>query len=172
MNEVSSQLLDDERFSTALEKAARRGRVQINTSEAATVLRADSTVAIAPVREFDMTPATELRTGVDVAFAYIDVPSPTVPAGYYTVRVTADVTEVGETRGTAELVDARGRVSHELAARVDVRSLTLPDPRPFAHTAINLENRVANEDLTPTARPSIIIIIVCPNGVIIVIILD
>jgi hypothetical protein len=64
--------LDDNVFRTTLEKAARRNRLDINTSEMLTVLRCDSTLILAPLREFDATPATALRNGVDSLFAYID----------------------------------------------------------------------------------------------------
>lgn len=163
--------LDDDAFRKSLEAAARRSRVRINTDEMVTAMRADSTLVIAPVREFDTTPATDLREGADVAFAYFDGPNPGVPTGYFRVRVTAPVTKVGKVTGSAQLVDRRGDVVVELPVEVDVKSMTLPDPRPFPHTGLNVESRFADPgSFPPDPQAKLIIVILCPNGMIIAII--
>lgn len=166
-----TQVLDDELFGKALQAAARRSKVRINTEEMVTALRADSALAIAPVREFDRTPATDLPDGTDVAFLYLDNNDPKIPAGFYRVRVSAPVTQLGKVRGTTQLIDRQGRVALELPADVDVKSMTLPDPRPFPHTGINVETRFADPDsFPPDPQPLLIVVIICPNGVVIVVV--
>ena len=67
--------LDDYVFRTSLEKAARRGKIKINASEIVTVLRTDSTLFMAPIRELDVIPISELPKGVNGSFDYIDRPA-------------------------------------------------------------------------------------------------
>jgi len=157
-------ILDDEIFRHSLERAARRAKVQINTSEMITVLRADSTFIIAPLCDFDVSPATELPNGVDSAFAYIDSPDRQVPPGYYTLRVRTDAAEVGELPGTVEYVDRRGQVVSQVGVQVEVESLTLLDPPPFPHAVINLESRVATQGELSLVRRADVVIVCCPNG--------
>jgi hypothetical protein len=109
-------------FRTALEKAAATSKMRINSAEMITMMRAKSTLVMAPLSDFDTSPATELPKGVDSVFAYVDSPDRGIPAGFYTLRVTADPTTVGEIDGTVEYVDLRGRVIRKAAAHVDVHS--------------------------------------------------
>lgn len=161
--------LDDDIFRHSLERAARRCKVRINTDEMLTVLRADSTLIMAPLREFDVAPATELRNGVDSVFAYIDDADRGIPAGFYTLRVTADATEVGEIAGTVGYVDGRGEVMHKADVQVDVESLTLPDPAPFPHAVIGLRGESVDQDhrslaSAAAAARSDMVLVCCPNG--------
>ena len=97
--------LNADRFRTSLEQAASSSKLRINSEEMITVLHAKSTLVMAPLRDFDGSPATELHKGVDSVFAYVDSPDRGIPAGFYTLRVTANPTEVGEAEGTVEYVD-------------------------------------------------------------------
>ena len=156
--------LDDDIFRQALEKAARRRKVRINTTEMLTVLRGDSTRIMAPIREFDVSPATELPNGVDSVFAYIDSPDRAIPAGSYTLRVTAGAIKVGEIPGTVEYVDCRDQVIHKAGVQVDVDSLTLPDPPPFPHAVIGLKGHDKDQDHHSLAPRDDMVIVCCPNG--------
>lgn len=152
-------------FGESLEKAAKDSKININTLGMVSLLRADSTLVIAPIREFDVTPASELKKGVNSAFAYIDSPDRNVPAGYYTLRVTADAPQIGEVPGTLEYVDSRGQTANKSSVQLDIKSLTLPHPPALPHTVINVESRrVAHAgDLALTALRDTVIVC-CPNG--------
>jgi hypothetical protein len=163
--------LNADTFRTALEKAATSSKLRINTAEMITVLHAKSTLVMAPLRDFDTSPATELPKGVDSVFAYVDSPDRGIPAGFYTLRVTAAPTKVGEIDGTVEYVDSRGKAVHKSEAHIDVHSLTLPDPMPFPHAVISLQGRDAGEDHHSLAAQAIgvqtnfeTVIVCCPNG--------
>ncbi len=161
--------LDDNVFRTTLERAARRNRLDINTSEMLTVLRCDSTLILAPLREFEVTPATALRNGVDSLFAYMDSAARGVPAGFYTLRVKSDAVKVGEVPGTLEYVDSRGQVVHRSSVQLDIKSLTVPDPAPFPHAVVSVggveEAQQANSMATRAqALQDDVVIVCCPNG--------
>lgn len=163
--------LNADRFRTSLEQAATSSKLRINSDEMITVLHAKSTLVMAPLRDFDTSPATELHKGVDSVFAYVDSPDRGIPAGFYTLRVTANPTEVGQTEGTVEYVDPRGKVVHKSGAEVDVHSLSLPDPMPFPHAVISLRGRDADADHHSLAAQATgvqtnfeTVIVCCPNG--------
>jgi hypothetical protein len=162
---MSAELLSDNAFRKSLEKAARRSKVNINTLGMVSVLRADSALVIAPIREFDVSPATELKKGVNSAFAYINSPDRNVPAGYYTLRITADAVKIGAVSGTLEYVDSRGQTANKSSVQLDIKSLTLPNPPALPHAVINVESRqVAHTGdlaLTPLRDT---VIVCCPNG--------
>src|SRR4051812_45236958 len=138
---MSVELLNDNTFRDSLEKAARRSKVNINTQGMVSVLRADSTLVIAPIREFDRSPATELKKGVNSAFAYIDSADRKIPAGFYTLRVTADGPALGAVSGTLEYVDSRGETASKSNVQLDIKSLTVPNPPAFPHAVISVETR-------------------------------
>ena len=167
---MASQL-SIEMFRKALDKAATSSKRPINTAEMITVLRDKSTVVMAPLRDFDVSPATELHKGVDSVFAYVDSPDRGIPAGFYTLRVKAHAIEVGEIDGIVEYVDLNGRVALKSGAHIDVHSLTLPDPMPFPHAVINLQGQDAAEDHHSLAAQAVgvqtyfeTVIVCCPNG--------
>jgi hypothetical protein len=161
--------LDDNVFRKTLERAARRNRLDINASEMLTVLRCDSTLILAPLREFDVTPATALRNGANSLFAYIDSAARGVPAGFYTLRVKAEAIKVGEVPGTLEYVDSRGQVVRQSSIQLDIESLTVPDPAPFPHAVVGVGGVEAahQANSTPTRAQAVqddIVIVCCPNG--------
>ncbi|HLK73274.1 MAG TPA: hypothetical protein VKU77_06455 [Streptosporangiaceae bacterium] len=159
--------LDDNVFRTTLERAARRNRLDINTSEMLTVLRCDSTLILAPLREFDATPATALRNGVDSLFAYIDSAAKGIPAGFYTLRVSSDEVKLGEVSGTLEYLDSRGQVTGRSSIRLDIKSLTVPEPPPFPHAVVSVSGvEPAEQTNSGTTRTDDgdLVIVCCPNG--------
>ena len=166
--ELNADALQDRRS----RQAATSSKLRINSEEMITVLHAKSTLVMAPLRDFDTSPATELHKGVDSVFAYVDSPDRGIPAGFYTLRVTADPTEVGEIEGTVEYVDSRRKGGAQVRARtVDVHSLSLPDPMPFPHAVISLQGRDADEDHHSLAAQATgvqtnfeTVIVCCPNG--------
>ena len=159
--------LDDNVFRTTLERAARRNRLDINTSEMLTVLRCDSTLILAPLRAYDATPATALRNGVDSLFAYIDSAAKGVPAGFYTLRVSSDEVKLGEVPGTLEYVDSRGQVTARSSIRLHIKSLTVPEPPPFPHAVVSVRGvEPAEQTNSGTTRTDDgdLVIVCCPNG--------
>ena len=162
---MSVELLDDNALRESLEKAARRSKSEYQYSGNGHVLRADSTLIMAPIREFDVSPATELKKGVNSAFAYINGPGRNVPAGYYTLRITADAVKIGTVSGTLEYVDSRGQTANKSSVQLDIKSLTLPDPPAFPNAVINVESRQVTHtgDLALTALRDTVIVC-CPNG--------
>lgn len=162
---MSVELLDDRTFKESMEKAAGRSKVNINTLGMISVLRADSTLVIAPIREFDASPASELKKGVNSAFAYINSPDRNVPPGYYTLRIRADMVKVGEVPGTLEYVDARGHIANRSNIQLDIKSLTLPNPPAFPHAVVNVESRQPMQaDGHAVAASRQVVIVCCPNG--------
>lgn len=107
--------------------ASRAAGVKIHAEEIFTVSRADETVTLAPIAGWEVVPATALPNGVEFAFAYFSTRTPSVPRGYYRLRAIADPRGVGTVDGRVQLIDSGGRVAAELAAQVEVHSMTVPE---------------------------------------------
>lgn len=164
---MSVELMNDKSFRDSLEKAARTSKLNINTAGMVSVLRPDSTLLIAPIREFDSSPASELPKGVNTAFAYINSPSRKVPAGYYTLRISAAAPKVGVVPGTLEYVDSHGKTAGKSDIQVDIKSMSLPHPPAFPHSVVSVESRQQGTQ-SDAAAPAIaqfeVVIVCCPNG--------
>lgn len=137
--------------------ASRKAKVKVHREEVFSISRGTETVAVAPIAGWEQIPATQLRNGVNIAFAYIDTAEPNVPRGYYTLKAYANVTDVGTIDAKVQLINRSGRVASEIPAQAEIHSLTVPPEaasrRTFVTTAAA---RQAN-------RP--IIWLRCPNGV-------
>jgi|GEM_PF-1884201 len=149
-------------------EASKSAGVQVNTEEVFTISRGAETVAVAPIAGWERVPATDLRKGTDVAFAYFSASEPKVPAGHYTLRAFADVNGVGTMPARIQLVDREGRVAGEIAAEVEVHSLTVPAEAASLRTFVTVtDDRVVSEAAHVAVgggtRPRVWIR--CPNGV-------
>lgn len=161
---MNSDQLNHNVFKNSLEEFAKEKGEKINTLGMLSVLRADSTIIVAPLRSFDTSPATDLKKGVDSAYAFINSPERAIPAGFYTLRVSAETVQVGEVPGTLEYVDAHGKTVKRSAIQLDIKSLTVPQPPAFPHSVASVTSKDAHDGgLTPAIQTDPIIVC-CPNG--------
>lgn len=120
---------------------ARKAGIDLRADQVVTLSRGDDQIVTAASTAWDRTPATELRNGVDIAFAYVDTSDPDIPAGYYTLRAQADVEAVGTVDGTVQFVDSQGNVAAEVSAVTEVHSLTVADELPFDTSVVVVSPR-------------------------------
>lgn len=106
--------------------ASKAAGIEVIEDEVLSVSRGQETFLTAPIASWVRTPATELRTGVNIAFVYVSAKAPNVPPGYYTVRAFADDVRVGKVAGRAQLIDRNGKVAAEIPGQVEIHSLTVP----------------------------------------------
>lgn len=140
-------------------QAAKAAGAPIRSEEIVTHRSGIQTVTIAPITTWERTPATELRGGVDVAFTHLSSPTREIPAGYYTLRATADVSNTGTIPATIHFVDRDGKVAGQMTATTQVHSLTIPEQASTRRSYVT-----ANDELQPNGQRLIIIVICCPNG--------
>lgn len=106
-------------------------------SEGTTFVTQDGlTFAAASITGVDKIPPTQYSKGVDVGFAYLEFPGKLKTAGFFTLRVYADVREIGEVSGRMDFIDQQGRVAVKVAGTADVFSLTVPAVAPFQGNVI------------------------------------
>lgn len=158
---------------TALFKAAEEAGVPLNHAQTVTASAEGVTFAGTSVAGFEQVPATRFPEGVDVGFVYLDAPRSGIPAGFYRLNAHANEEDIqkGTYRGTVGLISGEGKEVARVPAQMDTWSMEVPSPLPFERTS--LEARIQPRDFGhPAADRIIIIIIRCPNGTTIVIILD
>src|SRR4051794_26843885 len=107
-------------FKKSMEEFAKDKGQPVNTQGMLSFLRDDSTLIVAPLRTFDTSPATELKHGVDSAYAYVDSPARGIPAGFYTLRISAKTVQIGEVPGTLDFVDAHGKSVKQSPIVIDI----------------------------------------------------
>ena len=146
-------------------EASKEAGVQVNAEEVFTLSRGAETVAVAPIAGWEQVPATDLRKGVNVAYAYFSTQEPKVPAGYYTLKAYADVNGVGTVAARVQLVDRGGKVVGEIPAEAEVHSLTVPPTAASQRTFVTTtdDREAVATQVAPGIRPRIWIR--CPNGV-------
>lgn len=120
----------------ALRQASEAAGVRIDAEQTFSVFRPGSAIAAAPVTAWADQAASELRDGVDFAYAYLGSGELDVPPGYYTLRAFAEPTEPGLVQARVEIVDHHGEVVAETPAEVEVHSMRVPEQRPFPGTVI------------------------------------
>ena len=149
------RLLDAQKrpIAQAMARAAARAGVSVNPASLTQGTGNGATVVIGSITGMEGIPATELPDGVNAAFAYLDLPDgpggvqPNLPAGFYTLRVSASSETVEEalkasggvppdTTGPTgrpsvpgvkvELVDAQGKVAMAIPGQLAVFSATVP----------------------------------------------
>jgi len=160
----------DPQLAERLARSAAAAGVPINAEETATVTAPGVGLATTSIKGFEQVPATDFAKGADVGFLYVDKALGNLPAGGYKLRVHADESaiQVGEYPGTADLIDANGKVVRTVGANIGTSSLTVPDPLPFARTRANIWLDNGGPTGGGGGEPQGIIIIHgwyhCPNG--------
>lgn len=148
-------------------QAAEAAGVPIYPDQMATASSDGASVTAATIQGYEQIPPAHLARGTDIGFVHLDAPGSGIPPGFYRLRGRAESSEiqVGRFDATVDFIDGSGKVVASVPATAEASSLTVPDPLPFARTATRLS--ITSGDTTE--RRSIIIIIICPNGVIIII---
>lgn len=148
-------------------EAARAAGVAIYPDQMSSSSNDEASVTAATLRGYEQVPPAHLAKGTDIGFIHLDAPKSGIPAGFYKLRASADPAEVrvGKFNVDVDLVDGSGKVVATVPGSADASSLNVPDPLPFERTAVrtSISSGHTNEP------QSIIIIIICPNGVIIII---
>lgn len=152
--------LNNSIFKKHLGDFAKERKQQINTHGMLAFLRDDSTIVVAPLSSFDTSPATDLPHGVDSAYAYIDSPKRAIPAGFYTLRVSAENVELGTVPGTLEFVDAHGKVAKRSAIEIDITSLTLLEQPASPHSIVSM----SSQDTHAASLQAELVIVCCPKN--------
>lgn len=148
-------------------RAADEAGVSIYPDRMASASTDGASVTAATIQGYEQVPPAALARGTDVGFIHLDAPRSGIPAGFYRLHASADpsAVRVGTFEASVDLIDGSGRVVATLPASAEASSLTVPDPLPFERTAVRTSITSG-----PTNEPqSIIIIIICPNGVVIII---
>jgi hypothetical protein len=160
---ATAQTVDREQMVQAAEKAS----VAIYPDQMSSASNDEASVTAATLRGYEQVPPAALARGTDVGFIHLDAPRSGIPAGFYRLRASADPSEVrvGEFGVDVDLIDGSGKVVATVPGRADASSLTVPNPLPFERTTV----RASVPSWTTNEPQSIIIIIICPNGVIIII---
>lgn len=144
----------------ALVLASREAGISIVTDCMATVSQAGLTFVSASIEGVESIPTTAYKDGVDVGFAYYSNTSDRIPTGFYTIRIRADVEQLGEVESQIEFVARDGRVVARSYAIMDVFSLTVPEDPPFVGNVINPRIQLAEK----TKDGMLAMYTRCPNG--------
>lgn len=123
---------------TQLLTAAAQASIPLHTQELMVLTHGAKSFAVAPIQGFENIPATALASGVDMAYAYINFPGSSVPAGSYKLRGRAPSGSIraGEYDGTLELIDSYGNVAASLPMTINTFSTTVPNPLPYPRTML------------------------------------
>lgn len=153
----------------AMLKAAEEAGVSIYPDQMASASGDGASVTAATIQGYEQVPPANIAKGTDVGFIHLDAPGSGIPAGFYTLRASADpsAVRVGRFEASVDLVDGSGRVVGTLPATAEASSLEVPSPLPFARTAV--ETSITSGDTEQ--RRTIVIIIICPNGLVIIIVI-
>lgn len=137
-------------------EAGRGAGVEVHPEEVFTLARGDESITASPIKGWETIPATELRNGVNIAFAHFGIAEPKVPAGYYTLKAFADPTGVGTVEARVQLIDGQGGVAAELPALAEIHSMTVPEQARSQRSFITTG---------PAGQGRTVIWFRCPNGV-------
>lgn len=155
-----------------LVKAAQERGVPINKEQIVTTTAEKLTFAGTSVAGFEQIPAPQFSKGVDVGFVFLDAPELGIPAGHYKLNARANDKDirVGTYAGTVGFVGKDGQEVARVGASFETSTLTVPKPLPFERTQVEARAQV---DVQQGAllRRYIVIVIICPNGTVIVIVL-
>lgn len=162
----------NEELRAKLADAAKEAGVDVNTDDILTSVGEGLTVATATITGYEGVPGSALPGGVDAGFIYLDAEGSGIPAGFYSLRASANRGDlrVGEFPGTVDLVDADDKTVARLPATINAFSLSVPEPLPFPRTIITqdvqrTDGAGGGDSLTAKARRwTITITIRCPNG--------
>ncbi|MFP2933349.1 hypothetical protein ACLESO_51025 [Pyxidicoccus sp. 3LG] len=159
-------------LATELASAADERGIPINQEQLVTTTSESITFAGTSIAGFEQVSAAEFPYGVDVGFVYIDAPELDLPAGFYTLNAHANEEDirVGTYEGTVGLIDQEGQEVARVAATFETSSITVPEPLPFERTQVEVRTEIEDGQGLRIHR-RLIIIIRCPNGTIIIIII-
>lgn len=148
-------------------RAAEDAGVAIYPDRMSSAASDGASVTAATIKGYEQVPPADLAKGTDIGFIHLDAPRSGIPAGFYRLHASADssAVRVGRFAASVDLVDGSGKVVATVPATADASSLTVPDPLPFERTAVRTSISSGDEH----EAQSIIIIIICPNGVVIII---
>lgn len=124
--------------------AAKAASAPVRAEDIVTSKVGNETFTTAPITTWERTPATALRNGVDIAFAS-STGSGDIPAGNYTLRATADVSEIGTMNGTIQFVDREGKVAASLPAAAEIHSLEVPETASTRRSYVTVTNDIAHQ---------------------------
>jgi hypothetical protein len=177
------RLLEAEKrpIAQAMAQAGARAGVNVNLDSLAQGSGNGANLVVGAIAGMERIPATALPRGVNAAFAYLDLPDgpggvqPNLPAGFYTVRVSASAetiraalkasggvppdTTSPEGRPSVPgaqvaLVDAQGQVAAVIPGQLGVFSLTVPPGATKQRTLVE-----------PIVGAQYIVVwVICPNG--------
>lgn len=154
-------------------QAAASAGIPINQGQIVTATSETITAAATSIAGFEQIPATRFPQGVNVGFVFLNAPSLGIPAGYYRLNATANAQDirVGSYGGAVGFFSPSGAQVARLPATFETTSLSVPSPLPFPRTQVSL--RIDTEQITGAAqrRSYLVIIIHCPNGTTIVIVI-
>lgn len=150
-------------------KAAEESGVSIYPDQMASAAGDGASVTAATIQGYEQVPPANIAKGTDVGFIHLDAPGSGIPAGFYTLRASAnpDDVRVGRFEASVDLVDGGGRVVGTLPAIAEASTLEVPSVLPFERTAVETSITSGNTEQQRT----IIIIIRCPNGLVIIIVI-
>lgn len=151
----------------AMVRAAEEAGVAIYPDQMSSAASDGASVTAATIKGYEQVPPSDLAKGTDIGFIHLDAPKSGIPAGFYRLHASADPSEVrvGKFAASVDLVDGSGKVVATVPATAEASSLSVPEPLPFARTAVRTSISSGHE----YEPQSIIIVIICPNGVIIII---
>lgn len=159
-NAIDTAIMDTRK---ALVLASREAGISIVTDCMATVSQAGLTFVSASIEGVDNIPPTAYKDGVDVGFAYYsNTKSDRIPTGFYTIRISADVEQLGEVESQIEFVARDGRVVARTHAIMNVFSLTVPENPPFVVNVINPRIQIQLDEKTKAGK--LAFSFECPNG--------
>ena len=141
--------------------AAKEAGAPVRADEIVSYRNGAQTVTVAPITTWEQTPATALRNGVAIGFAYFSKATQDIPVGYYTLKASADVSKTGTIPATIQFVDRQGKVAASQQAVAEIHSLTIP---PQASTRTSFVT-IADEPRPSSVSGRLVVVIwCCPNG--------
>lgn len=139
--------------------ASKSAGVDVRGDEAFTIASGNEIFVTAPVTGWEQLPASQLKGGVNIAFAYVGTSVPNVPPGYYTLKAFADGSRLGTVDAKVQFIDREGKVAAEIPAEAEIHSLTVPAKAASLHTFVTTLTR--NSSTSVNQR---VIWFRCPNG--------
>lgn len=121
-----------------LRQAGERLQVPVRTESTVHFAQDGVSWFAASAANLESLPATELSGGVNVGVAYFDLPDQKFPKGFYKIRASADVKQVGRVDAKGQLINDKGEIVGEMRATIDVKSMTVPEGSTSRFTAISI----------------------------------
>lgn len=149
----------------AMTRAAENQGIDIVEDEIATVSQGNLTFSATSIAGVENIAPAEYASGVDIGFAYLHPPSDNIPAGYYTLRATANIQDVGTTDGRLQLINSSGEAVASASGEFEVFSMTPTDMNGWTGNVFTPNIRYDESMIGGIERPELVIIFWCTNGV-------